>query len=880
MSNASQDYEVKILNLKCWNMPQTKSLFNDWKKHANHRAVSLCPGSYISFQSYHFVDICSTSDPRISNAYAEVLAGQNHYAGAGKDCAQSLCDDVHTVQSITMLGTKTDFWDEPADQLYITFIQLSNSCCWDLSEATNSVSEIIKKYDSSPDSETAWCLYYSLDFSDFILFTKNVSMEKYHNILWDLSQFREQGFPFVRDSFTLFCFGYNFLMEKFQEIAEDKDVTWDDTVSVSIHLSVQSLGTLNNFLSILQSIGEFRQYRLSGRYDYNIVFDSLRGADILKVLYSLDQLAAQRENTVFASYDVTFLIAPPKVPIEGIEAPQNHRLFNNASALLEVLCQEYSRCRNLHANYAEETRKALLTLLKRGFSDEFTVSILLSFITYLKVCIEAQNELNRGPLFTKSLHELKHHYFEAVNTLALCTMHSERQFIQAPAFNAPYFNVPPKLLAFYTAIVYELAESLKQEGEEQYRFLIVPDYRKDIYVSPFDVDIVSDQQEHIAIAYLSEDFFYNPVTAIQLLAHEIGHYVGERYRNERAKLIFKSLSVLLFNYTKLAHFIATADPVLDDSSLVSLMSDALAGYLFDAYSEWHKKGSTKIRCSIQDITDFWAQNNHGLDFFKDPFSSSDILRRLVEAVRRELQRQNTLVCQQFLEGLTAMQNTLSTTYYTSNPFTEDSVYTFCRSCIRYLSTIGNNTNVYSEYISQAENVIRAFSEALADLRMIEACGSFQVERYETLFTKMTTDSDRIQLSIRHDAICKLLAEDDQSWEHKVDILLRRSGGGVPFYRTILTITDYLTQYLQQCHQNAKKVDAVVKALEVFQEKNTIEQSKLIHNVIFTYRNKLCQYLRNEYHFRKEARNSTDDPCWKCPVDSCCNCCIGPKKVIT
>lgn len=452
MLNTSQNHDVKILNLKCWNMPQTKSLYHDWKKHAKSTPAPHCPESYVSFQSYHFINICSTSDPHIANAYTEVLSGQNHCVGTGRNCDQSLHDAVHTVQSITMLGAKTDFWDQPADQLYITFIQLSNSYCWDLTEAADSISRLLEKHAASPDASIEWCLYYSLDFSDFILFTKNVSMEEYHNILWDLSQFREHNFPFVRDSFTLFCFGHGFLMEQFRRIEEKTDAIWEDAVGVSIRLSVQSLDTLNTFLCKLQSIRDFRQYRLSGRYDYNIVFDSLSGADILRVLYELDQLAAQKENTVFASYDVTFLIAPPTVPMTGIEAPQNHRLFNNTSALLAVLCQEYSNHRELHANYAEETRKALLTLLKRGFSDEFTVSILLSFITYLKVCIEAQRAKKRGPLFTKSLHELKHHFFEALNTLALCTMHSERQFIQAPAFNAPYFNVPPKLLAFYTQL--------------------------------------------------------------------------------------------------------------------------------------------------------------------------------------------------------------------------------------------------------------------------------------------------------------------------------------------------------------------------------------------------------------------------------------------
>lgn len=117
-----------------------------------------------------------------------------------------------------------------------------------------------------------------------------------------------------------------------------------------------------------------------------------------------------------------------------------------------------------------------------------------------------------------------------MNTLSLCTMHSERQFIHTPVFNAYYFDIPPKLLAYYNAIVYNIAYQQKSADlrHPSYHYIIIPDYRTDIYVEPLNIPYKEDTDDHVAIICLSEKYFHQPSKAIMLLAHEAGHYEGER----------------------------------------------------------------------------------------------------------------------------------------------------------------------------------------------------------------------------------------------------------------------------------------------------------------------------------------------------------------
>lgn len=865
---ADTQYDVKILALKRWNSPQTKSLFSVRTDATPLKAN--CPGAFVSFQSYHFVDIIDVSNNTIPESY-------DHISTLRKNPKkESLCKEIHTVQNITMLGRANKFWDNPATHLNITFIQLSNTQKWDFADVEKKIKGVMDAYTQghSDAQNLRWCVYYSLDFSDIILFTKNISFEHYHNILWELSQYRSE-LKLIRDSFTLFCFNYNNLMGNFEKISQGIEPVWNDSVSLSIQLSVQSLDQLNLFKTRLDDCGiTYNSHRLAGRYDFNITTNKLPGKNVLKILYYLDELSNAPENLVFPNYEITFLVAPPQQQISGNNAPANHKLMNTSSALLKELCIEYSKSENLHASYAEETRRALLRLLKRGFSDEFVISILPSFISYLQMCVEIDSTASKDKAenFFIRFSKFKHRYFGAVNTLANCTMHTDRQFIQAPSYNATYFDIPPKLLAFYTAIADRISSELRAEEEEPYHFIIIPDYREDIYVKTLEVDNAKNAGQHLAVVYLCEKYFYDPVTAIQLLAHEIGHFVGKRNREFRAKQIFRSISVHLLLHTPLIKQEDTVEQALPQTSVIRILADSLGDYMETVFKE-ELVQKNEDSWTLAHIKQFMYKYNWGILFFQDSSHFSK-LRKKLESYLREQVGSNKIVQANYFNGLSGIQATLHTEYFTKHLESDDGYTVFVGTIAQYIRDLPNtlyaedpiqNTgyNGFEEYM---KNVIFAYGEALADLRMIETCGNvLNVTKYDSLLRKIGRE-ENVQRALRHDAICATLAE-NSLWARSVT---PKSCGledkAIQMIASPLTTTDHIAEYLKKCHSDNLTLDSVEKALCVFESEDTYAQAMLIQNEIADYRDRLCLFCAKEYE--KVTGKQYAEACSVCSNTNC------------
>lgn len=857
--------DVRILNLKRWNLPQTKQLqtLND----ANEQP----PGMYVSSQSYHFIDIESAGcDETIYSTYKKsiekIRKPANHPQKSDK---LTLNNDIHTIQSITLLGQDTGFWDNAGTHLNITFIQLTNSDRWDLDKLKQEVQRIMANYKSIDGvSPVEWTVYYSLDFCDLILFTKNITIKDYYAILWKLSLFRESDCPQIRDTFSLFCFEYQYLKKAFELIKNNKAPIWNDTADIQIRLSLQSVSALNELLEALKPYKDKSDvYMLPGRNDVCIRMKNMNGSDILIVLYHLDHLAAQKQaNEVFASYDLT-LLSEIKPPLDnGLPAPKNHNLAEAAASLLDPLGREYCTNMHLHAKYAEETRKSLISLLKKGFSDEFVVSVLLSFIAYLNICLTITEDDLRNHKIQNSFNDMKHRYFGAINTLSLCTMHTERQFIQAPSYNATYFDIPPKLLAFYTAITFTISNNLLMPNEAPYRFVIVPDFRKDINVIPLTISKKINTNEHLAIIYLAESYFYDPITAIQLLSHEIAHYVGERKREDRASYLFKSISLINLSRTKLVEFINNNTPSIPENSIIHILANSLSQYMKEKFDS-KRDANGVIEYSMEKVTEFLENDLWGYDYFFDSIQRSTLKEHWKQALKQKIQ--DSSVKEEFILMLNKMQGSLNTDYYTKHLDSEETLDYFSRNCLQYVreayETLYLHKKKTREYYQLIQSTIQAYSESLPDLRMIEICGQFDKSSYENLLLTIS-EQYNTQRALRHDAVCLLL---DPSFNYSgsaVRSFLNNAEAEKikPEQPAILnTIARHIKEYLEVCKSSSPPIDIVKNVLETFRTKSTTEQFKLIHNVIHDYRNQLCFICKKEYEKQAENQSAACDVCLSC-----------------
>lgn len=79
-------------------------------------------------------------------------------------------------------------------------------------------------------------------------------------------------------------------------------------------------------------------------------------------------------------------------------------------------------------------------------------------------------------------------YFKGLNSLVNSAMHSERQFIQATAFNAIIYDVPPKIMAFYVAMISDLQKIVHTRTDKTYTFFLAPSFANQISVKIFSYE--------------------------------------------------------------------------------------------------------------------------------------------------------------------------------------------------------------------------------------------------------------------------------------------------------------------------------------------------------------------------------------------------------
>lgn len=829
--NAKKDTQadVRILTLKRWNFPQTARLF------PAEGEGPAAAGDYISYNSHHFIHIeeCTNSDEQPIRRVHRSLESLRDKQRDTKNT------DIHMVQSLTLLGDKGDFWDTPGDVLYISFLQLTNAAVITMEEIRRNIDSIISR--RAPGS--SWALYQSLDFCDLVLFTKDLTYEACNSTMWDLAIVRGEEFAILRDTFTIYGFRQEFLKDSFLKLDQGKCPQWKDHASLSIQLSIQSYDVWKNFVNSLKKENILcHPLRTLGRYDVRLVTNDLPGEQILKVLYLLDVMSGESKDRTFGGYEISM-----ETPLDdaGLRVPTDacqDREFEQAVAdAMDLLCGLCAKAGPDSADYVDETQRSLKALLKNGFSEEFVLSVLSTFLGFLQITIDVQEYRDRMMLAKDEEYQLKEsqekmtrYYFNALNILALCTMHSERQFVQAPAFNATYFDVPPKLLAFYSAVAREILDALRSQSDADYHFLFVPNYQKDINVRPLELEMKENLSQHLAVAHLHESYFYDPVLTIKLFCHEAAHYLSDRHRKDRAKYIFRVVSFLLLANTPLYSVIEKTQ----NHSVLAVMADSLADFLLAKFAEQTPHSTRDIPYHLEDISVFLSNNAYGIDFFRNTFDADCICVRWQYVLREKVIQEPDTFGSLLGIGLSCIQETLQSNYLIEL-FQQDPegmyVYDVFSRIIAHYASFPDLTNPNKEFNNLCENIIHAFSEAYADLRMSELIGEeFSWKDYTDMFLQVDV-GNHYQTILRHDAVLAIAAPNDD-WEAMIP--------KEDDYLIFSYIEKQIRLYLELCHVQPTYSGEVVRILRDFKKCDVSMQCGRIRETIQKYRMYLTQYCQN------------------------------------
>lgn len=845
--------DVRILTLKRWNHYQNRPIFG-----------SDCNrGDYVSFQNYHYVDISEVEDNGEDILTAAYDFCQQTRANNGWN-ANEQKQDVYIQQSMVLLGEKSDFWKTKPKILFITMLQLSDQEKINFKNLKSKIAELFRKEKIEPQN---WALYYSLDFCDLILLAKDTQLNSYQDVLWKLSPVRGAGgLNLVRDTITVYSVAYNYLYGKFKNfkssvVPKDNSETKTERFSLTVFLSVQSYSCWKNLEREFEKIKAIWQvkidyFRILGRYDLQVMVDQVTLEQSLYLIYLID-LQCQSKRHAFGGYEMIPMIDSYKIRETGIDAPHDKTFQRAARGALGQLYREYHAA--LHdANqdlwgYAAEIRRSLLALSKNGFAEEFVLSVLHSFAEYLLFVTEKMKCDNQQ---VEKLYQFQREYFQAISMLMHCTMHSERQFIQAPAFNAILCDVPPKLLAFYASVAYSVTNQLHDEDNRTFSFLIAPDFRPDIYVKTISYGAADENK--ISIIYLNEKQFYDPRTVVPIMCHEIAHYVGNmsRHRDRRMELIFNAVcAFLLYNMLPLDEKTGEGKT----PPLLAPLAEAFGTLLKEKYTEFSQS------FYVNDIDRFLIQNNtimtlvESLSFqaklrqaWADVLIHSDI-GPLLDKLDRTLRSHYSSSLYQ--DGVREYYDGPNTARQAACNIMADNMVLKLQKSFRLWKRYGSagqedqSTAPLEIYFDFCQLLIQACSEAYSDLRMIELLGIQEASQYENILIKNTEYRVKanvdFQRSLRHDAVCE--ACNLKSWSAYFIL----SDLDPTMQVVIKYARSSLVKYLRECIRNKQDDSAALphgyldlnKIMKQLESHDAEEIFSTIRSTMIDYRKMLIQYCK-------------------------------------
>lgn len=454
----------------------------------------------------------------------------------------------------------SNFWKDKKFLIFVSMIHIGNN---NLNEVTIKINEIFK------DLYNDYLIYYTFDYSDIIIFLKSNKITDYMGRISKLNYDLDE--KLIEDSYTIY--GYNaeiyeeFYQEncdkRFNEISWEKYFKEEEEFFASINIGLESKNKLEDLIKTAKKYHRSVEiYRMYGRHDISIVNHKANSKWLLYILMKLDNFSSKKENSNDENGMILYeTFIKSKLPSEEINynsissKSEKEHFYNKVK---EILNNEfkilYSSLENnkefLRYKYpVQEIKNSLLSIIKNNFAEEFVLSMFESFVTLMQHMNYMINNLKNGKEKEHSLNRFVNNYFNALNCLVSTVMHNDRQFIQATSFNAIFFDVPPKLVAYYSSLMYQFKILMKKTDEKKYAFIFAPNLEKGITLKSLSTE--NPPVDRIIAISITEESMYNFKSVFRRLAHEAAHFAGDsfRFRDLRKEMLISTfLYLVMYGY--------------------------------------------------------------------------------------------------------------------------------------------------------------------------------------------------------------------------------------------------------------------------------------------------------------------------------------------
>lgn len=505
------------------------------------------------------------------------------------------------------------FWETTTTtaMLFLTLVNVS------LSASLEETAERIRKiYDGQN-----YLIYYSLEYNEILIFCQTDSFQNYMSLVARLNYASMAGEKTpVLDTLTICGF------------RENSKKTEEDSFDAYLCLGTTDYQKLQNYLEAVEgALGLSKQtaeHRWTiGRNDMSIFLRDVT----LKQLYSAYKIYTDKyaeESPWISTFDLTIWIRPnedetltgstalqlqddaPRLPCyQSLRASFRIEI----EELKEAYQQLYRKMRVkedlVFLRFLYDLESMVTNRLTVQLARDLAACLIPQFRDFVRYMTKVCKEVAEKPLpddLKSRLGETVNTFYLNVTTLVNSTVHSDRQFIQIPHCGVTAFEMPPKLMAYYSIMTHYIVSALEDSPEVLYGVMLSPKLVDVLEVEPMPLDSLSEPNHMMSVS-ISEEMLYHPHRTVLILGHEMAHFVGNatRLRSWRRRLIAayhiqKILVELLSAYRdRLGNLpLETLDQVLDQKALLDF-AKIQAETLFPDSKEAYELNANRRRLGDQ-----------------------------------------------------------------------------------------------------------------------------------------------------------------------------------------------------------------------------------------------------------------------------------------
>lgn len=545
-----------------------------------------------------------------------------------------------------------DFWNN--ENTFNRFYSLMHIECSSSQEIYGTINWLNFIFNSESQDKYNAVFYFSFDYSDIIVCAKNMNILDFTKKIFKVNYSQVQtdsvkSFSYcIKDSFSIITFDKIFLADAFKILKTNATLKYkelevlikdeikktgysytSEKLEISYNIGVQNFNIFNKFLEDLSNIHmEFNKYALLGRHDIVINKSNVDIIWFIILLYYIDKyttctlednvgndnLLFNCESFIRCNFDFSSNDFANQNSISCHSKSQRYEVAKKSiNRRIEKITNNstdnnYTPISFVQKNSLISLYQSIESTLKNGFADDFVVCIYEPFISLLDY-FEKNNQYTNSESL-KEFDNVINRFFEIITSLVNSAMHSDRQFIQTPSFNPVLFDVPPKLMAFYTTQTNKIKKIIGYNDPNNYSFIFKPSLSRNISVFPYSYNQAPPTDRLLAVS-INEESLYHPTKVLKVLCHEASHFVGKNVRCRDVRKNCWIKSILFYSFELVLSYLNTG--VKNDEKLYSSLSK-LTAEIFqvikdDSMYKENEGYSENIRQLIQHIFKLICSND-------------------------------------------------------------------------------------------------------------------------------------------------------------------------------------------------------------------------------------------------------------------------------